>query len=127
MRIGSGIWRFVDFGWGGNPILSRNSPNRIRAVISDRGGGREMQWSAETIRRRGVRAVVTGLRLRKQHAELVSQRANHFEENRLLRAHLHHLTALNGVLREFIHGHDGREVFTQKTGNYWNDRCEFDK
>jgi len=46
-------------------------------------------------------------------------------ENRLLRAHIQHLTALNAVLREFIHEHDGREVFTQKTGNYWNDRGDF--
>ena len=97
----------------------------MRAVISEGGGWSETQWSAETIRRRGVRAVVDGLRLRRQREQLVSERAYYFKENRMLRAHLQHLTALNGILRDFIHRHNGHQVFTQKTGNYWNDWPNF--
>jgi hypothetical protein len=39
------------------------------------------------------------LRLRKEHELLSSQRADRLEENGMLRAHLQHLTALNGAGR----------------------------
>jgi len=96
-------------------------------VISDGVGGGETKWSGETIRRRGVRAVVDALRLNREHKQLSSLRAQHFEENRTLRISLQHLAALNGILRQFIRQHNGRGAFTQKTGNYWHDSFDLRK
>jgi hypothetical protein len=47
-------------------------------------------WSQETIRRRGVRALVDCLRLRKEYRQLSSECADHIAENWELRVLLEH-------------------------------------
>jgi hypothetical protein len=85
------------------------------------------KWSQETIRRRGVRAVVAGLRLKKEHQELASDHAGHIKETRSLEASLKHLASRNDALRKAIKQRNGASGFTQKTGNSWNHNCDFDK
>ena len=78
------------------------------------------KWSQEAIRRRGVRAVVAGLRLKKEHQELASSQAGHVKETRSLEASLKDLAARNVALREVIDRRKAHDNFTQKTGNSWN-------
>lgn len=89
-------------------------------MIAEGSGGGETKWSAETIRRRGVHAMVDALRLSKEHRQLSFQLADQLAENRNLRVYLQHLRALNESLRVFIQQHNGHGAFAQKTGNSWN-------
>jgi hypothetical protein len=84
-------------------------------------------WSQETIRRRGVRAVVAGLRLKKEHQQLASEHAGHIAQTKSISTSIRHLESLTNRLREVIKQRKAQNGFTQKTGNSWNHRGNSDK
>ena len=77
------------------------------------------RWSGETIRRRGVRAVVAGLRLRKACQRLLREHACHLEETTIRQGHLKSARALNKSLREVIKGQREQIVCSNGSGNSW--------
>jgi len=77
------------------------------------------RWSEETIRQRGVRAVVAAMRLNKEHRRLSLEHACHVEETRVLRKYLQQLRTLNKSVRELLkQRNDSRARYT-KNHNPW--------
>jgi hypothetical protein len=82
------------------------------------------KWSEETIRRRGVRAVVAGLRLKKQYLGVSSKCAVRMEEAALLHAEVKRLASRNKALAKSIKRRMVQDRFMEKTASactQWRD------
>jgi len=79
----------------------------------------KVQWSEETIRRRGVRAVVAALRLSKEYQQLSRERACHIEEARILKRYLERVRSLNRTLRELLKREKAQPLSHPGNGNPW--------
>ena len=77
------------------------------------------RWSGETIRRRGVRAVVAGLRLGKECQRLLREHACHLEETEIRQGYLEYAGALNKSLREANKERREQTVRSNGNGNSW--------
>lgn len=76
-------------------------------------------WSEETIRRRGVRAVVAALRLSKEYRQLSRERACHLEEAKILRRYLDQVRSLNKTLRELLKREKDQLLSNAGNSNTW--------
>jgi len=85
------------------------------------------KWSGETIRRRGVHAMVAALRLRKEQQGLLLELAVTREKSRLLQLALKRIRARQETLRKRMQRVDGAGTFTEKTGNSSSHQGKFDK
>jgi len=79
----------------------------------------KVRWSEETIRRRGVRAVVAALRLSKEYQQLSREHACHLEETKILKQYLKQLGSLNRSLRKLVNRQNNRSVSNSGDGNSW--------
>jgi hypothetical protein len=74
------------------------------------------RWSGETIRRRGVRAVVDAMRLSKQCQQLSREHACHMEEIRIISQYLRQVLLLNKTLRQLVERENDQPL---SNGNTW--------
>jgi hypothetical protein len=82
------------------------------------------RWSEETIRRRGVRAVVAALRLNKEYQQLSLEHACHLEETRLLKKYLKQIGSLNRSLRNLVKMQNKQSASNSGNGNSWMTSCD---
>jgi hypothetical protein len=79
----------------------------------------KVRWSEETIRQRGVRAVVAAMRLNKEHRRLRLENACYVEETRVLRKYLEQLRAVNSAVRELLKQRKNSSARDTKNHNPW--------
>lgn len=80
---------------------------------------RKGRWSQETIRRRGVRAVVAAMRLNKECQQLRREHACHLEETIILRRYVEKIRAVNKSLRELLRRRMKQKPPITSNGNSW--------
>ena len=80
----------------------------------------KVRWSDETIRRRGVRAVVAALRLKKECELLRREHAIYLGEVMIGRRQLEDARTLNKFLRELRKRQETHTVRINGNGNSWS-------
>jgi hypothetical protein len=108
-----------------NAGLTCENLNRFRSnCMAGRSPQRKAKrkWSQETIRRRGLRAVVAGLRLKKEHQELSCSCAACLKETAALRAKMKRVASRTKTLAKIAKRQMAKNGFREKTAAAWNQR-----
>src|SRR5436190_23971533 len=79
----------------------------------------KVRWFKETLRRRGVRAVVDCMRLNKECQRLRHQSADCVQESMNLRCYIEKVRSLNQALRELLRQRKKQRVPGAENGNAW--------